>query len=248
MPEDKLVEIEKSFQHMKEGNMNAMIEAVDHEIARQTREGAPIVNESLKQSADQGGEGEHVWLSERFERALQYASVIHAGQFRKSTGIPYISHLLGVASIALEYGADEDEAIAALLHDAGEDAGGENRVADIRVRFGDRVAKIVEGCSDTLISPKPEWRERKEKYIAHLDPADASTILVSASDKLYNARAILSDLRRDGDTVFDRFNGKKDGTLRYYRALVTAFRKHGDSELLDELDRVVCEIETLAQL
>jgi len=187
-----------------------------------------------------------VWLSERFERALQYASVIHAGQFRKGTGIPYISHLLGVASIALEYGANEDEAIAALLHVAGEDAGGEGRIADIRVRWGDKVATIVEGCSDTLITPKPRWRKRKDAYIAHLESADASTILVSASDKLYNARSILRDVRREGDAAFDRFNGKKKGTLWYYTALVTAFRKHGESELLDELERVVTEIKLFA--
>jgi (p)ppGpp synthase/HD superfamily hydrolase len=186
-------------------------------------------------------------FSDRFDRALAYAAVIHAGQVRKTNNVPYIAHLLGVASIALEYGADEDEAIAALLHDAGEDAGGEGRIADIRVRFGDKVAKIVEGCTDSLTIPKPEWRERKEKYIAHLESADAPTILVSAADKLYNTRAILRDLRREGDGVFDRFKGKKEGTLWYYRALVTAFRKHGENELIDELDRVVTEVERLSR-
>jgi (p)ppGpp synthase/HD superfamily hydrolase len=186
-------------------------------------------------------------LSDRFDRALAYAAVIHAGQMRKATQIPYLAHLLGVTSIALEYGADEPEAIAALLHDASEDAGGIGRITDIRARFGDKVAAIVEGCTDTVTIPKPPWRERKEQYIAHLESADASTILVSASDKLYNTRAILRDLRRDGDAAFDRFNGKKDGTLWYYRSLVTAFRKHGDNELIDELDRVVSEIEAIAQ-
>jgi GTP pyrophosphokinase len=189
---------------------------------------------------------ERIWLGQRFDCALHYASVIHAGQFRKGTGIPYISHVLGVASIALEYGANEDEAIGALLHDAGEDAGGEGRVGDIRARFGDNVARIVEGCSDTFKIPKPPWRERKEKYIAHLESADGSTILVSASDKLYNARAILRDVRRDGDTAFDRFTGKKAGTLWYYDAITTAFRKHRESELIEELDRVVTEIRKLA--
>jgi (p)ppGpp synthase/HD superfamily hydrolase len=186
-------------------------------------------------------------FSDRFDRALAYAAVIHAGQVRKTNNVPYIAHLLGVASIALEYGADEDEAIAALLHDAGEDAGGEGRIADIRARFGEKVAKIVEGCTDSLTIPKPEWRERKEKYIAHLESADAPTILVSAADKLYNTRAILRDLRREGDGVFDRFKGKKEGTLWYYRALVTAFRKHGENELIDELDRVVTEVERLSR-
>src|SRR5436305_12442613 len=117
-------------------------------------------------------------LSTKFEQALQYAVVIHAGQLRKGTDIPYMAHLLGVASIALEYGATEDEAIAALLHDAGEDAGGTGRIEDIRTRFGDKVARIVEGCTDAVTVPKPPWRERKEKYIAHPKSADASTILV----------------------------------------------------------------------
>ena len=188
-------------------------------------------------------------FSERFERALVYATVIHAGQVRKGTGVPYIAHLLGVTSIALEYGANEDEAIAALLHDAGEDAGGAGRIADIRRRFGDKAARIVEGCTDTIETPKPPWRERKEQYVGHLASADASTLLVSASDKIYNARAILRDVRRDGDAAFDRFNGKKDGSLWYYRALVSAFREHRDSKpgLIDELDGVVSEIERLAK-
>ena len=185
-------------------------------------------------------------LSERFEKALVYAAVVHAGQTRKSTGIPYIGHLLGVTSIALEYGADEDEAIGALLHDAAEDAGGAGRIENIRVRFGEKVAKIVEGCTDTVISPKPPWRERKEKYIAHVKDADASTILVSAADKLYNTRAILRDLRKNGEAVWLRFRGGREGSLWYYRALVSAFREHGDSDLVDELDRVVSEIEKLA--
>jgi (p)ppGpp synthase/HD superfamily hydrolase len=186
-------------------------------------------------------------MSDRFEKALSYATIIHAGQLRKATNIPYIAHLLGVASIALEYGADEDETIAALLHDAGEDAGGRGRIADIRLRFGDKVARIVEGCTDTVTIPKPPWQERKEQYIAHLKSADASTILVSAADKLHNARAILRDVRRDGDKAFDRFNGKKTGTLWYYEALTAAFRERDESksDLIDELDRVVTEIKKI---
>ena len=154
-------------------------------------------------------------LSRRFEDALTYATVIHAGQLRKGTGIPYIAHILGVTAIALEHGADEDEAMAALLHDAGEDAGGLGRIADIRTRFGSKVADIVAGCTDAVTLPKPPWRERKEKYIAHLAAADAGTILVSASDKLHNARAILADLRKEGDAVWSRFKGGKEGTLAY---------------------------------
>jgi (p)ppGpp synthase/HD superfamily hydrolase len=187
-------------------------------------------------------------LSRKFEEALVYASVVHAGQIRKATGIPYIAHLLGVASIAFEYGADEDEGIGALLHDAAEDAGGAARIDDIRVRFGGKVATIVEGCTDTLETPKPPWRERKEKYLAHLKETDASTRLVSAADKLFNTRSILRELRQRGDAVWARFSGGKKDRLWYYRALVTAFRQQGDhSDLIDELDRVVTEIEKLVR-
>jgi GTP pyrophosphokinase len=186
-------------------------------------------------------------LSRKFEEALVYASVVHGGQTRKATGIPYIAHLLGVASIAFEYGADEDEGIGALLHDAAEDAGGAARMEDIRVRFGEKVATIVEGCTDTLETPKPPWRERKEKYLAHLKETDASTQLVSAADKLFNTRTILRELRQRGDAVWARFSGGKKDRLWYYRALVTAFRQHGDHNgLINELDRVVNEIEKLA--
>ena len=182
-------------------------------------------------------------LSSRFEQALQYAFVVHAGQMRKASDVPYIAHLLGVASIALEYGANEDEAIGALLHDAAEDAGGRGRLEDIRLRFGDAVAAIVEGCTDTFETPKPEWRRRKEDYIAHLAKTSAAVRLVSAADKLHNARAILSDYRRVGEALWPRFNGGRNGTLWYYRALVTAFRAAGTNELVEELGRVVGEIE-----
>ena len=185
-------------------------------------------------------------LTPRFDQALHYAALIHAGQLRKETEIPYLAHLLGVASIALEYGANEDEAIGALLHDAGEDAGGDGRIADIRQRFGDAVADIVQGCTDTVTMPKPPWRARKEEYIAHVVTASASVRLVSTSDKLHNARAILRDYRRIGETVWTRFNGGKDGTLWYYRALVTAFQQVERNELNEELDRVVTELEELA--
>jgi GTP pyrophosphokinase len=185
-------------------------------------------------------------LSPRFEQALLYASAIHAGQVRKATGTPYLAHLLGVASIALEHGATEDEAIGALLHDACEDAGGRTRLEDIRVRFGRRVTGIVAGCTDAYDTPKPPWLGRKKAYLAHLPEASKSTRLVSAADKLYNARAILRDLRCHGNAVWNRFNGGKEGRLWYYRSLAEAFLKHGPRELGKELDRVVSEIEALA--
>ena len=185
-------------------------------------------------------------LSSKFDQALQYATLIHAGQSRKATEIPYLAHLLGVASIALEYGAGEDEAIGALLHDAGEDAGGLGRIADIRGCFGEAVAAIVEGCTDAVVVPKPPWRQRKEDYIAHVPHASASVRLVSASDKLHNSRSIQRDYRRLGEALWSKFKGGKDGTLWYYRALIDAFRQAGTNELIEELDRVVTETERLA--
>jgi (p)ppGpp synthase/HD superfamily hydrolase len=187
-------------------------------------------------------------LSPQFDDALQYAVIIHAGQPRKGTEIPYLAHLLGVASIALEYGADETETIGALLHDAGEDAGGRGRIEDIRKRFGDAVADIVAGCTDADTIPKPPWRQRKEAYIAHIPTASSSVRLVSCSDKLHNARAILRDYRRIGDDLWARFAGQKEGTLWYYRSLARALAAAGRSELTDELDRVVSEIEHLAKV
>lgn len=186
-------------------------------------------------------------LSPRFEQALHYAVLIHAGQLRKGTEIPYLSHLLGVASIALEYGANEDEAIGALLHDAGEDAGGRGRIDDIRQRFGEAVADVVDGCTDTDVVPKPAWRKRKEDYITHIRYASDSVRLVSASDKLHNARAILRDYRVHGEKLWDRFTGGKDGTLWYYRSLVEAFSKAEKNELVEELKRVVSEIEAMSR-
>ncbi|HEY0079964.1 MAG TPA: HD domain-containing protein [Pyrinomonadaceae bacterium] len=184
-------------------------------------------------------------LTSRFEDALVYATRLHAAQVRKGSGVPYVAHLLGVASLALEHGADEDEAVAALLHDAVEDQGGAPRLEEIRARFGERVARIVAGCTDADTIPKPPWRERKEQYIAHLAEADASVRLVSAADKLHNARAILSDYRTQGETLWPRFKGGRDGTLWYYRALVEAFRAFGPTPLTDELARVVDEMERL---
>jgi (p)ppGpp synthase/HD superfamily hydrolase len=185
-------------------------------------------------------------LTARFEEALAYASRLQAGQTRKGTDIPYVSHLLAVAAIVLEHGGDEDEAIAALLHDAVEDQGGAPTREEIRRRFGDRVTEIVEGCTDAEVVPKPPWRERKERYVARLRDASPSVRLVSCADKLHNARSILADYWTCGDELWERFRGGREGTLWYYRALVGAFREHGPSPLVDELERTVVEIERLA--
>jgi len=187
-------------------------------------------------------------LSEKFTEALVYATQLHATQIRKGSGVPYIAHLLGVASIALEYGANESEAIAALLHDAIEDQGGAKIRDEIQQRFGETVAQIVEGCTDTDLTPKPPWRDRKEAYLAHISHTSASVRLVSAADKLYNAQSILKDYRQIGDEIWQRFTGKKEGTLWYYRSLVNAFRQVETTPLIEELDRVVAELEQLVKV
>lgn len=184
-------------------------------------------------------------LGLRFQQALLYATRTHAGQKRNRTETPYVAHLLGVAALVLEDGGDEDEAIAALLHDAVEDQGGKPRLADIRSRFGERVAEIVKGCSDSDVQPKPPWRPRKKAYIAHLASASPEVLRVSLADKLYNARAILSDYRRLGDELWERFDAGAD-QLWYYRALVETFRAVTNGPMLDEFERVVNELETLA--
>ena len=184
-------------------------------------------------------------LSARFEQALVLAAQKHARQTRKGTDVPYVAHLLGVANIALTYGADEDEAIAALLHDAVEDQGGVETREEIRRLFGHRVAEIVVACSDTDVEPKPPWEERKKTYIAHLREASPSVRLVSAADKLDNARAILADYRVLGEALWSRFNGGREGTLWYYRTLVETFRESGLTPLVAELSEVVGEIDRL---
>ncbi|HYA36028.1 MAG TPA: HD domain-containing protein [Candidatus Binataceae bacterium] len=179
-------------------------------------------------------------MTDRFSEALVYAHEAHRSQFRKSTTIPYISHLMSVASLVLENGGDEDEAIAALLHDTAEDQGGAQRLDDIRTRFGGRVAKIVEACSDSLETPKPPWRKRKERYLAHLRTADSSVLRVSSADKLHNIRSILSDWKQIGDQVWKRFHAGKDDQLWYYTELLKTFQA-GDAEpsLVEELSLCV---------
>jgi GTP pyrophosphokinase len=154
---------------------------------------------------------------------------------------------MGVASLVLEAGGDEDLAIAALLHDVVEDCGGAPLLKEIRRRFGKRVAKVVDGCTDADTYPKPPWRERKEKYIGHLKSADADTKLVSAADKLNNVRSILSDYRVIGESVWSRFNGGRDGTLWYYRALLNVFLQHDQNRITRDLELAVCELESLAR-
>jgi len=185
-------------------------------------------------------------LGPRLLRAFKFAAEKHKGQFRKASTIPYIAHLMGVASLVLEAGGDEDLAIAALLHDVVEDCGGGPMLKKGRRGFGVRVAKIVDGCTDADTDPKPPWRERKEKYIRHLKTADADTRLVSAADKLNNVRSILSDYRALGESVWSRFNGGREGTLWYYRTLLDIFLRHPRNRITVELELAVNELESLA--
>jgi len=183
-------------------------------------------------------------LTRKFTEALTFAAQRHAGQTRRGTEIPYLSHLLAVAGLVIEYGGTEDEATGALLHDAVEDQ--KASYDEIRDRFGDVVRDIVLGCSDTDEHPKPPWRPRKEAYIARLPSASPSVRLVTAADKLHNARALLRDYREIGNELWSRFKGGKHGTLWYYRAVVDVLRDGGPTVLVDELDTVVSELERAA--
>jgi (p)ppGpp synthase/HD superfamily hydrolase len=184
-------------------------------------------------------------LSPRFTEALAFAAELHRDQVRKGTTIPYVSHLLATASIVLEHGGGEDEAIAALLHDAVEDQGGLPTLERIRARFGEAVAGIVHECTDAETMPKPPWHHRKEAYIAAIPHKSAGARLVSCADKLHNARAILADLRQHGPALWERFTGGAH-SLWYYRALADAFAVAGPQRLAAELERVVAEIEAEA--
>ena len=186
-------------------------------------------------------------LSPRFEEALKYAAQVHNDQYRKGTRVPYVSHVLAVAALVLEHGGTEDEAIGALLHDAVEDCG--VTVEELHDRFGAEVAAIVAGCSDSFSSDRGEkapWLGRKQAYLAHLATASPSVLLVSAADKIHNARAILADYRVLGESLWSRFKGGRDDTLWYYRSLVSEFRKRGHHPaLVAELARVVGELDAM---
>jgi (p)ppGpp synthase/HD superfamily hydrolase len=181
-------------------------------------------------------------LGPRLQQAFRYAAKWHEGQSRKATAVPYLSHLMAVASLVLEAGGDEDLAIAALLHDVVEDCGGMPRLREIRKKFGPRVARIVEGCTDTFVEPKPDWIERKRGYLEEVKHADAETRLVSACDKLHNVRTILADYRQDGEAIWARFNGRKEGTLWYYRALSDEYSRT-PNRITRELGIAVSQLE-----
>ena len=191
-------------------------------------------------------------LSPRFRLALTLACDLHAQQERKGSGVPYVAHVLGVASLVLDYGGDEDTAIAALLHDVIEDCGGDRARQQIRDSLGvetlerestERILAIVEGCSDTDGTFKKPWRERKQAYIDHLATASPEMRLVSSADKLHNVRSLLQDYRTVGEALWSRFSGGREGTLWYYRAMVSALSAVESTPIAAELDRAVTELE-----
>jgi GTP pyrophosphokinase len=197
-------------------------------------------------------ESERATFHVDFERALSFATRLHAKQTRKATDIPYISHLIGVAGLVLENGGNRDQAIAALLHDSIEDCGEDYPGGvpalrrDLEAEFGSTVLGIVEGCTDAETFPKPPYLERKKRYIAHLEDAPPEVLLVSCADKLHNARAIVADLRVMGPALFERFNGGRDGTLWYYESLAKVFARRGPKHLAEELGRTVDTMKALA--
>ncbi len=181
-------------------------------------------------------------LSKRFEQAFDYAFELHqtqGQQSRKGKDTPYVAHLMAVCAIVLEYGGDEEEAIAALLHDAVEDQGGRPTLDAIRTKFGERVAGIVLECSDSEGDPKPPWKQRKQTYIDHIPHMSTGARIVSLADKIHNARSVLNDFRREGESTWARFKGKRDGTLWYYAELARKFLEVKTDPMAQEFQRIV---------
>ena len=181
--------------------------------------------------------------SKKLARAFALAAELHQGQVRKGSGEPYLSHVLGVAALVIRYGGNEEETAGALLHDAAEDCGGEDILALIRKDLGPEIESIVRGCSDSLVLPKPPWEARKEAFINSLPSASSSIILVSNCDKIYNLGTILDDYRVDGEDLWNRFMGEKNGTLWYYRTLTAFYTKQGHALPAEKLQRILLALE-----
>jgi (p)ppGpp synthase/HD superfamily hydrolase len=192
-------------------------------------------------------------LTDRFDRALRMASDHHRSQLRKGTEIPYLSHLLGVTSLVLEMGGTEDEAVAALLHDAVEDGGGEPMLERIRAEFGADVARIVFANSDTIVEPKPPWLERKRMYVESIASKEPDELRVSLADKLHNVRAIVRDFRTHGSVVWTRFSAGERGVRWYYGAMYDALSEQREAlgpaalPVLDDLGRTLEELDSLVR-
>jgi len=187
-------------------------------------------------------------LGSRFESAIAMAMRLHSTQVRKGNGSPYIGHLLAVTSLVVENGGTEDEAIAAILHDAVEDQGGHSALHEIRSEFGNKVANVVAECTDTFEAQKSPWRKRKEDYIATIPSKSASARLVSIADTIHNAQSLLNDFSATGHELWERFNGGRNGTLWYYRTLAEAFEKTGPQQLAMQLRSLIGQLDdTLAR-
>lgn len=186
-------------------------------------------------------------LSPRFEQALIFAKQVHDGQLRKGSATPYIAHILGVASLVLEDGGSETEAIAALLHDAAEDGEGQKTLDQIEEQFGADIAEIVLECSDTLVKPKPAWQERKEAHIEKLKTGRPESIQVKLADKVHNAQNLLRSLHENGESVWDDFKGGKQGTLWYFREMYAVFSETRSGYLMDEFARLIEEIDDFSE-
>ena len=187
-------------------------------------------------------------MTPRFAEAFLFAERLHCAQERKKTQVPTVSHLMAVTALVLENGGGENEAIAALLHDAAEDCGGHPVLEEIRRRFGDSVASIVEDCSDTLESPKPRWQPRKQSYLGHLETAPESTLLVSLADKVHNVRSLAFEYRRVGDRLWKRFTASQEETIWYYQSLLEIFRRRCPDQhrpLVNELSRALRDLKAL---
>lgn len=186
-------------------------------------------------------------LTDRFKQALLLMFELHSKQKRKGTTIPYVSHLLAVTTTVLENGSSEDEAIAALLHDAAEDAGGTETLTLIKERFGDRVSEIIEHCSDTLEADKPPWQPRKEAYLTSLATVnDSSILIVSIADKLHNAKSILKDYKAVGTKLWSRFSATEQQIIWYYQSLLSIYQSKSQlcpGQLIEELQQTINELE-----
>lgn len=185
-------------------------------------------------------------LTERFEQALVYATRLHAHQTRKLGNIPYIAHLLSVAALVLEANGTENEAIAALLHDAIEDQGGVQTRDEIYHHFGESVGSIVEGCTESETVPKPPWTKRKLRYLAQIETASPSVQLVSLADKLHNGRSLLSQFNQFGASIWQNFSVGKAETLWFYRALLEIYQHTCDQQLVAEFREMVSKLEQIA--
>jgi (p)ppGpp synthase/HD superfamily hydrolase len=182
-------------------------------------------------------------ITQRFLGALTLALDLHRLQLRKGTTIPYASHLLAVTALVLEHGGNEDQAIAAALHDAVEDQGGQPTLDRIWSQFGPQVARLIQSLTDADTTPKPPWRERKERYVARLATAPEEALLVDLACKVHNARTIVRDVKREGAKAWERTGGGRDGSRWYYRALLRAMQARTSGALVEEFAGLVQELE-----